>query len=108
MGVTDGTQNKARQRANTKSKSNYHADSSRKTRQDGSGNGNQQVNADHQNCIRRDSSGIKLVSGGIIDQLIKTVQDQLEDAKACVDWYQRKTEDYQSQLMEGLSFRAWD
>ena len=46
------------------------------------------------------SSGIQVdpITGGILSQLIKQVEGQLAESKECVDWYERKTKEYQDQL----------
>lgn len=38
------------------------------------------------------------LTGGIIDQLIDLTRERLDNANACIDWYQRESEIYQAKL----------
>jgi hypothetical protein len=40
------------------------------------------------------------IGGGIIAQLIRTTEDQLSEARACIEWYQRKEQESVASLQE--------
>lgn len=99
MGAKNGSQKQARNRSNTAVKSDYYSDRRSATGRDRESYGTrQQIDADYQDCLGGNSIRLKLVTGGILNQLIQTVQNQLEDTEACLDWYKRKKADYETQL----------
>jgi hypothetical protein len=99
MEKTDGTQEQARRRGDSTAEPDDNANCNptpgRLSEGDGDG---QQINVDHENRPRRNSNSLKFIAGGILLQLIRSVQNQLEDADACIDWYSRKKKDYEAQL----------
>jgi hypothetical protein len=46
------------------------------------------------------------LTGGIIDQLIDLTRERLDNASACIDWYQREQETYQTKLDNLMKLQA--
>ena len=60
--------------------------------------GNIDSGTNREDWTRDYPSWIDSLSGGILAQLIKSTKDQLSEAEACIEWYQRKKQE----ALEGL------
>lgn len=65
----------------------------------------QQVGIGGENWARRTESLIFSIGGGILSRLIQQAEKQVEDAVACVEWYERERKEAEASLAELIELR---
>jgi outer membrane protein TolC len=64
--------------------------SDRGTGSSGFSDGNNPIGASGENWERKFTILLTSFSGGILNRLMQQAQDQLENANACIEWYERE------------------
>ncbi|WNZ24837.1 hypothetical protein HJG54_19620 [Leptolyngbya sp. NK1-12] len=65
----------------------------------------QQVGAGGENWARRTESLILSIGGGILTRLIQQAEKQVENAAACIEWYERERQEAEDSLTELIELR---